>query len=75
MSKTLYIVIENFRNGDAVPVYRRFRDRGCEREAAPVWLFIWRLMVSKPVSRVGCRYGGRTRSMRPHFCQSIDGER
>ena len=24
----LYMVIENFRNGDAVPVYRRFRDRG-----------------------------------------------
>jgi hypothetical protein len=24
----LYIVIETFRNGDAVPVYRRFRDRG-----------------------------------------------
>jgi hypothetical protein len=22
------MVIENFRNGDAVPVYRRFRDRG-----------------------------------------------
>ena len=25
---SLYMVIENFRNGDAVPVYRRFRDRG-----------------------------------------------
>jgi len=24
----LYMVIENFRNGNAVPVYRRFRDRG-----------------------------------------------
>ena len=24
----LYIIIENFRGGDAVPVYRRFRDRG-----------------------------------------------
>ncbi|TMJ02489.1 MAG: DUF3303 domain-containing protein [Bacillati bacterium ANGP1] len=24
----LYMVIENFRNGDAVPVYRRFRDKG-----------------------------------------------
>jgi hypothetical protein len=24
----LYMVIENFKNGDAVPVYRRFRDRG-----------------------------------------------
>ena len=24
----LYMVIEKFRNGDAVPVYRRFRERG-----------------------------------------------
>ncbi len=24
----LYMVIENFRNGDPLPVYRRFRDRG-----------------------------------------------
>jgi len=28
MSKRLYLVIESFRNGDAVPVYRRFRERG-----------------------------------------------
>jgi Protein of unknown function (DUF3303) len=35
MSKTLYMVIENFKNGDAVPVYRRFRDRG---RLAPVGL-------------------------------------
>jgi hypothetical protein len=24
----LYMIIEHFRNGDPVPVYRRFRDRG-----------------------------------------------
>jgi uncharacterized protein DUF3303 len=24
----LYLVVENFRGGDAVPVYRRFRERG-----------------------------------------------
>ena len=24
----LYMIIESFRNGDAVPVYRRFRDHG-----------------------------------------------
>ena len=24
----LYMVVENFRGGDAVPVYRRFRDKG-----------------------------------------------
>jgi hypothetical protein len=28
MAKTLYMVIEHFKNGDAVPVYRRFRDQG-----------------------------------------------
>lgn len=25
---TLYMVVEHFRDGDAVPVYRRFRDHG-----------------------------------------------
>ncbi len=24
----LYMIVERFRNGDAVPVYRRFRERG-----------------------------------------------
>jgi hypothetical protein len=24
----IYMVVEHYRNGDAVPVYRRFRDRG-----------------------------------------------
>lgn len=28
MANTLYMVIERFKGGDAVPVYRRFRDRG-----------------------------------------------
>ena len=28
MQKTLYMVVEHFRNRDPVPVYRRFRDRG-----------------------------------------------
>jgi uncharacterized protein DUF3303 len=28
MAKTLYLVIEHFKNGNAVPVYRRFRDHG-----------------------------------------------
>jgi hypothetical protein len=28
MAKTLYMVIEHFKGGDATPVYRRFRDRG-----------------------------------------------
>jgi uncharacterized protein DUF3303 len=28
MTKALYMVVEHFRNGDAVPAYRRFRDQG-----------------------------------------------
>ena len=28
MAKTLYMVVEHFKAGDAVPVYRRFRDHG-----------------------------------------------
>lgn len=28
MGKSLYMVIERFKGGDAVPVYRRFRDHG-----------------------------------------------
>ena len=28
MSKTLYMVVERFKGGDPVPVYRRFRDHG-----------------------------------------------
>ena len=28
MQKTLYMVVERFKNKDAVPIYRRFRDSG-----------------------------------------------
>ncbi|MGH9438263.1 MAG: DUF3303 domain-containing protein [Terriglobia bacterium] len=28
MPRTLYMVVEHFKNGDAVAVYRRFRDKG-----------------------------------------------
>ena len=28
MTKHLYMVVEHFKDGDAVPVYRRYRDRG-----------------------------------------------
>jgi hypothetical protein len=28
MAKTLYMIVESYRNDDPVPVYRRFRDRG-----------------------------------------------
>lgn len=28
MAKTLYMAVEQFKNQDAMPVYRRFRDKG-----------------------------------------------
>jgi hypothetical protein len=28
MSKTLYMLIEHYKNGDAAPIYRQFRDHG-----------------------------------------------
>jgi hypothetical protein len=28
MHKTLYMIVEHFKNGEAVSVYRRFRERG-----------------------------------------------
>jgi hypothetical protein len=28
MGKTTYMIVKKFRNGDAVPVYRRFREKG-----------------------------------------------
>jgi len=28
MAKTLYMIVERYKNGDAAPVYQRFRERG-----------------------------------------------
>ena len=41
MSATLYMVIENFKNGDAAPVYRRFRDRGRMAPAGLSYVSSW----------------------------------
>lgn len=38
MAKTLYMVVEHFKNKDAVPVYRRFRERG--RMAPPGLMYV-----------------------------------
>lgn len=38
---SLYMVIENFNNGDAVPVYRRFRDRGRLAPAGLSYVSSW----------------------------------
>ena len=40
-SMSLYMVIENFRNGDALPVYRRFRDRGRLAPAGLSYVSSW----------------------------------
>lgn len=43
----LYMVLEHFRNGDAAPVYRRFRERG---RLAPDGLMYVASWVDEPMS-------------------------
>jgi hypothetical protein len=45
---SLYMVVENFKNGDAAPVYRRFRDRGRLAPAGLTYVSSW---VSDKVDR------------------------
>jgi len=37
----LYMVVENFRNGDPVPVYRRFRERGRLAPEGVIYVSSW----------------------------------
>ena len=41
MAKTLYMVVEHFKNKDAVPVYRRFRERGRMAPPGLVYVSSW----------------------------------
>jgi hypothetical protein len=41
MPKTLYMVVEHFKNKDAVPVYRRFRERGRMAPEGLVYVSSW----------------------------------
>ena len=41
MAKTLYMVVEHFKNRDAVPVYRRFRDQGRMAPPGLVYVSSW----------------------------------
>ena len=41
MPTTVYMVVEHFKAGDAVPVYRRFRDRGRLAPDGLVYLESW----------------------------------
>ena len=48
MSKTLYMVVERFKGGNPVPVYRRFRDSG---RLAPEGLFYISSWVDERLER------------------------
>lgn len=37
----LYMIVENFRNGDAKPVYRRFQDRGRLAPDGLIYISSW----------------------------------
>jgi len=39
--RTLFMVIEHFKDGDAAPVYRRFRDRGRQAPEGLSYLSSW----------------------------------
>jgi len=41
MPKSLYMVVEHFRNNDALPVYRRFRDHGRMAPEGLVYVSSW----------------------------------
>ena len=40
-AKTLYMVVEHFKNGDAAPVYRRFRERGRLAPEGLIYVSSW----------------------------------
>jgi hypothetical protein len=40
-TNTLYMVVEHFKNNDAVPVYRRFRDLGRMAPEGVVYVSSW----------------------------------
>ena len=41
MQKTTYMIIEKFKNGDAIPVYRRFRDKGRLAPEGLIYVSSW----------------------------------
>jgi len=41
MPKSLYMLVEHFRNKDALPVYRRFRDHGRMAPEGLVYVSSW----------------------------------
>jgi hypothetical protein len=67
MSKTLYMVIENFKNGDAVPVYRRFRDHGRLAPAGLSYVSSW--VKRQALSLSPADGNGRSRAPRSMDCE------
>ncbi len=59
MANQLYMVVEYFKNKDAVPVYRRFRDQGRMLPEGLVfvssWVDLFRVSLSGTVSRAKLR--------------------
>jgi hypothetical protein len=41
MAQRLYMIVEHFKNGDAAPVYRRFRDQGRLAPAGLAYVSSW----------------------------------
>jgi hypothetical protein len=39
--KSLYMVVEHFKNGDPIPVYRRFRERGRMQPEGLLYISSW----------------------------------
>lgn len=48
MAKSLYMIVEHFKNDDPVPVYRRFRDHGRMTPEGLAFIVSW---VDKRLSR------------------------
>jgi len=48
MAKTLYMIVEHFKNKDAVPVYRRFRDRGRMAPEGLLHVPLWQPTLAIP---------------------------
>jgi hypothetical protein len=40
-ARTLFMVVEHFKNGDAAPVYRRFRERGRQAPEGLSYVSSW----------------------------------
>jgi hypothetical protein len=68
MPSTLYMVVEHFKNKDAVAVYRRFRDRGRMAPEGLTYLSSW---VDDKLERCYLSVDGNPK---PPPARRVDGE-